>query len=177
MNLQEPATFSRVYAQHAREVEAIARRILGDRAQAEDVTHDVFLRLWSRPQAYDPARADVGAYLRVLARSRAADAQRSRGAAARATERLRAAVPPAAQPATGDGPAQRSERSDERRRLGRALGTLPMQQREALVLSYWGDLPDHQVARRSGVPLGTAKSRIRLGLGRMRAAYGERELA
>lgn len=177
MNLSEPDTFTRVYAQHAREVEAIARRILGDHAQAQDVAHDVFLRLWTRPQTYDPSRADVGSYLRVLARSRAADAQRSRGAASRASERLRASAATAPPAPAGECPAECTERRDERQRLGRALGTLPPPQRDALLLSYWGDLPDHEVARRSEVPLGTAKSRIRLGLKRMRAEYGSRDVA
>ena len=170
MDLQDPTTFSRVYAEHAPAVEAIARRVLGDRAQAEDVTHDVFMRLWLRPGAYDPQRAEIGSYLRVLARSRALDAQRSRAAAVRAGERFRDTLdrvpPPADVSAT-------SEAREARTALGRALRTLPDPQREAVVLSFWGDLPDHQVASRSGVPVGTAKSRIRLGLRRLRAEYAE----
>jgi RNA polymerase sigma-70 factor (ECF subfamily) len=170
MDLREPRTFSRVYAQHAAEVEAIARRIVGDGALAQDVTHDVFLRLWLRPAAYHPARADIGAYLRVVARSRAIDALRSRGAATRAGDRLRAATERATAP-VAEAPAAASERGDERRQLARALRTLPEPQREAVVLSYWGDLADHQVASRAGIPVGTAKSRIRLGMNRLRAEY------
>ena len=92
MDLRNPVTFSRVYAAHAAEVEAIARRIVGCSAQAQDVAHDVFLRLWINPEAYDAARGDVGGYLRLLARSRAIDADRSRRAAGRAGERLRATL-------------------------------------------------------------------------------------
>ena len=167
MNLRDPVTFSRVYSAHAAEVEAIASRILRCPAQAQDVTHDVFLRLWIRPDAYDPGRADVGGYLRMLARSRAIDAQRSRGAAGRAGDRLREAYEPA-HPAM---PCTLAELRDARRELARALRTLPGPQREAVVLTYWGDLADHQLARRAGVPLGTAKSRIRLGLQRLRTQY------
>ena len=173
MDLREPETFSRVYADHAPEVEAVARRVLGDRTQAEDVAHDVFLRLWVTPDAFDAGRADVGTYLRMLARSRALDAQRSGRAATRAGDRLRATHTPTA-PAL---PTAVAELRDERRRLGRALRELPHPQREAVVLTYWGDLADHQVARRAGVPVGTAKSRIRLGMRRLRAEYGEREAA
>ena len=175
MTLRDPATFSRVYDRHAPDVERIAARILGDAVQAQDVTHDVFLRLWLNPDAYDPARADVGAYLRVLARSRALDALRGRRAASRAGDRLRDAAEHSPRD-VAELPGTAAEVGDLRRELGRALRTLPDPQREAVVLAYWGDLPDHQVARRSGVPLGTAKSRIRLGLQRLRAEY-EPEIA
>ncbi len=172
MNLRDPAAFSRAYAAHAPEVESIARRVLGDHAHAQDVTHDVFLRLWLNPDAYDPARGDIGAYLRVLARSRALDAQRSRGAASRAGERFRESVTAVLQqPDRDEVPAAACEAGDDRRRLTQALRALPQPQREAVVLAYWGDLADHQVARRAGVPLGTAKSRIRLGLRRLRHQY------
>ncbi|MDQ3739564.1 MAG: RNA polymerase subunit sigma, partial [Actinomycetota bacterium] len=70
-----------------------------------------------------------------------------------------------------------AELGETRRELGRALRALPDPQREAVVLAYWGDLPDQQVARRAGVPLGTAKSRIRLGLKRLRTEYGEPQAA
>ena len=166
MDLAEPSTFSRVYTDHATEVEAIARRIVGCSAQAQDVTQDVFLRLWMHPGAFDPARGDIGRYLRMNARSRAIDALRTRGAAGRAGDRLRATadrlVTPPVEP-----------HDDERAQLVRAMRKLPGCQREALVLSYWADLRDHEVAHHARVPLGTAKSRIRLGLRRLR---GDAEL-
>jgi RNA polymerase sigma-70 factor, ECF subfamily len=168
MDLREPSTFSRVYAEHAGEVEAIARRVLGCRAQAQDVTHDVFLRLWVNPGAFDARRGDVGGYLRMLARSRSIDAQRSRATAARAGERLRGTP--------GEGVTEAADaRGDDRAQLIRALRKLPGPQREALVLSYWADMRDHEVADHAGVPVGTAKSRIRLGLRRLRGD-GELEL-
>ena len=168
VDLRNPVTFSCVYTAHAAEVEAIARRILRCRAQAQDVAHDVFLRLWVNPESYDPSRGDVGGYLRLLARSRALDADRSRRAAGRAGDRLRATTVETVAPKLDD--------QDQREHLVRALRRLPRAQREALVLAYWGDMRDHEVADRAGVPLGTAKSRIRLGLLRLRGD-GELELA
>ena len=170
MDLRDPVTFSRAYAEHAPEVESIARRVLSDGAQAQDGAHDVFLRLWTNPDAYDPARGEFGPYVRLLARSRAIDAQRSRRAAERAGERFRRDVTASA-PAVAESTPASSEVREVRRELGRALRTLPDAQREAVVLAYWGDLPDSQVAKRAGVPLGTAKSRIRLALQRLRVAY------
>jgi RNA polymerase sigma-70 factor (ECF subfamily) len=166
MDLREPTHFSRVYSEYAPAVEAIARHILRDPVLAQDVTHDVFLRLWMDPEAWDPKRASIGAYLRLLARSRALDAHRSRSAAVRATDRMREIV-------ARDEPTEVEAAVSEPSELRRALRKLPDPQREAVVLQYWGDLPDHQVARRAGVPLGTAKSRIRLGLRRLREEIGE----
>ena len=162
MDLQEPSTFSRVYADHVGEVEAIARRVLGCAVQAQDVTHDVFLRLWVNPGAFDASRGDVGTYLRMLARSRSLDALRTRAAAGRADDRLRGVEREHAMVAPIEA------RGDERMQLIRALRKLPGAQREAVVLSYWADLRDHEVADHAGVPLGTAKSRIRLGLAKLR---------
>lgn len=170
MDLREPTTFSRVYAEYAPTVEAIARNVLSDQAQAQDVTHDVFLRLWMNPESWDPDRANIGAYLRLLARSRALDAARSRTAAGRASDRLRDTV-------VRVGPWVHEAGVDDRTEVRRAVRRLPHPQREAVVLQYWGDLPDHQVAVRAGVPLGTAKSRIRLGLRRLRDEIGETSAA
>ena len=76
-------TFSRVYDDHARSVHGAALRILGDPAQAQDVTQDVFLRLWRRPR-FDARRGELGSYLRLMARSRALDLCREGQAAGRA---------------------------------------------------------------------------------------------
>jgi RNA polymerase sigma-70 factor (ECF subfamily) len=68
MDLTDPAQFSQLFDTHHRSVFATALRVVGDHALAGDVTQDVFLRVWRRPGAFDPARADLGTYLRLLAR-------------------------------------------------------------------------------------------------------------
>lgn len=72
-----------------------------------------------------------------------------------------------------DRPSAASERAGDREAVRDALRRLPPAQREALVLAYWGGLTADQIARRAGVPLGTAKSRIRLGLAKLRQECGE----
>src|SRR3954447_19099509 len=71
MDLSDPAVFARLYDEHAAAVYGSALRVLGNPATAQDVAQDVFLRLWRRPGAFDARRGDLGAYLRLMARSRA----------------------------------------------------------------------------------------------------------
>src|SRR4051794_32663018 len=71
--LRDPACFAAVFDRYAGGVRSSAHAVLGDPARAEDVVQDVFLRLWRRPDAYDPARGPLGSYLRLMARSRALD--------------------------------------------------------------------------------------------------------
>jgi RNA polymerase sigma-70 factor (ECF subfamily) len=172
LELRDPTTFARVFAEHERGVYAAAFRILGNGAQAQDVVQDVFLRLWNRPRTFDERRGAIGPYLRLMARSRALDLWREAQAGGRASDRLKLVVADEdlgveAQP----GPA--AERADARVVVQEALRRLPDAQREALVLAYWGGLTADEIARRSAVPLGTAKSRIRLGLSRLRAECGD----
>jgi RNA polymerase sigma-70 factor (ECF subfamily) len=171
MDLSHPATFARVYDEHGPAVYGAALRVLANPVTAQDVAQDVFLRLWRRPGAFDARRGDLGAYLRLMARSRALDLWRSAQAGGRATDRLKIASgrdEPRAEEQE-EQPAVRFERSEDERTVRAALGALPEPQREAVVLAYWGGLTADEIAARSGVPLGTAKSRVRLGLQRMRA--------
>jgi RNA polymerase sigma-70 factor (ECF subfamily) len=167
-DLSDPQAFRRAYAEHHRGVYGAAFRVLGDGAQAQDVVQDVFLKVWRRPEAFDERRGELGAYLRLMARSRALDLWREAQAAGRASDRLKV-VAADAEPRVDDRPAAATERDDARAAVQQALRRLPEQQREALVLAYWGGLTADQIARRSNVPLGTAKSRIRLGLARLRS--------
>jgi RNA polymerase sigma-70 factor, ECF subfamily len=165
--LSDPRVFERIYDDHGRAVYATAMRILANPAQAQDVTQDVFLRLWRRPRAFDARRGELGAYLRLMARSRALDVWREGQASGRASDRLKGVV--AADPVrVEDAPATATERDESRAAVRAALRRLPSTQREALVLAYWGGMTADEIARRSDVPLGTAKSRIRLGMAKLR---------
>lgn len=167
MNLSDPTTFGRVYDEHHRGVYGAAYRILGNQAQAQDVAQDVFLRVWRNPTKFDARRGELGSYLRLMARSRALDLWREGQAAGRAGDRLKLVV--AQQEArVEERPAAMAERESDRSSVRAALSRLPDAQREAVVLAYWGGLTADQIARRAGVPLGTAKSRIRLGLTKLR---------
>jgi RNA polymerase sigma-70 factor (ECF subfamily) len=174
MDLHDPTTFAQAYADHSRSVHAAAMRVLGDHARAQDVVQDVFARLWSRPSRFDARRGELGPYLRLMARSRALDLWREGQAAGRASDRVRDLV--AVEGAGRDHDAQPETvtvRTEARAAVRAALGELPGPQREALVLAYWGGLTADEIAQRTETPLGTAKSRIRLGMARMRGALAE----
>ncbi len=170
-DLSDPRSFERAYDEHARGVYRAAFRVLGSAAQAQDVTQDVFVKLWREPSKFDSGRGELGAYLRLMARSRALDVWREAQAAGRASDRLRDVVATLEERAD-ERPALAAERHGERGTVRDALRSLPAAQREAIVLAYWGGLTAAQIARRCGVPLGTVKSRIRLGLARMRSEFG-----
>ncbi len=168
MNLSDPLHFERAFAEHRDGVYGAAYRVLGDATQAQDVTQDVFMRVWRRPNSYDPARAPLGAYLRLMARSRAIDLLREGRAAGRAGDRLRA-VTVEEESRPEDRPAEAAARADQRSAVSKLLAGLPDAQREAVVLAYWAGMTADEIARRSSVPLGTAKSRLRLALTKLRA--------
>ena len=173
MNLQDPAVFARAYDEHARVVYATAYRVLNDATLAQDVVQDVFLRVWRRPGSFDPSRGSLATYLRLMARSRAVDVWREHQAAGRAGDRLKAEVEVVADLHDGARPAVELERADEAAVVRAAVSELPQSQREAVVLAYWGGLTAEQIAQRTGIPLGTAKSRLRLALGKLRIDAGE----
>lgn len=168
MDLRTPADFETAYDEHARGVYAAAYRVLGDDARAQDVSQDVFLRLWRRPDSFDARRGNLGTYLRLMARSRAIDVLREGQAAGRMVDRLKVAETTTTAGARSERPSDLVERDDDRRAVRSAVARLPEPQRDALVHAYWRGLTAEEIARETGIPLGTAKSRLRLGLNRLR---------
>ena len=167
MDLTDPSAFARVYDEHSPGVYRAAYGIVRDATMAQDVTQDVFLRLWRRPRSFDAGRGEIGSYLRLMARSRALDLWREGQAAGRAGDRLRlvtddpgaASRRRAARGGRARSRPRRGPRGPARAAAGAARGD------RAGVLGWAHGRADRT---RSGVPLGTAKSRIRLGLSRLR---------
>lgn len=172
MNISDSATFDRIYREHRRSVFHAALRITKDATVADDVVHDVFVRLWRRPDRFDAGRGELGSYLRLMARSRALDLWRERQAAGRAQDRLTAVVE-RAEPITDGEPVAEAISGERAATVRSALSTLPEAQREAVVLAYWGGLTAEEISRRVDVPLGTVKSRIRLGLTKLRGVIAD----
>lgn len=161
-----PEVTPSAYDEHAPEVFRTAYAVLGDHHLAADVTQDVFARLWDRPDRYDPDRGELSGYLKLVARSRAIDVWRRTAMTRRLQDRLEAEAPQ--EPVSAEDACELAARRASARALRGALGRLPHAQREAVVLTYFGGLSAPEIAARSGAPLGTVKSRVRLGLARLR---------
>ena len=163
MQPSRPQNFDQTYRTMAGPAFAAAHRVLRDAAAAEDVVQEVFLHLWRKPHAFDPARGTLHGYVTMLARSRALDRWRSRAVREDAAERAAEAARPREAGESAAEPVIRRERS---RRILSALDELPDPQRQALLLAFGRGLTAREIARATDVPVGTAKSRLRLGMRR-----------
>ena len=162
----DPPSFDAAYRELRPLAVRTADRVLHDRAAAEDVAQDVFVDLWRGRANYDGSRGSLQGYVAMLARSRALDRWRTRSARDAATGRLEKEVAVGA--TAVEGPEDVALRHD---RVGDTVGALqaiPAEQREAVLLAYAGGLSARGVADATGIPLGTAKSRIRGGLAKLR---------
>lgn len=141
-------------------------RILGRRSEAEEILQEVFLQVWTQADRYDPGKATPRGWILMLARSRALDRLRRRDASQRREETV-------AEAETGwVGPVgtARLEASERRNRIASALGLLTPEQRHCIELAFFEGLTHTQIADRLKAPLGTVKSRILLGMGKLRQA-------
>lgn len=166
-DLRDPASFNDAYSRLAPLALSSANRVLRDEAAAEDVVQDVFLDLWRRPEAYDPRRGSLPRYVSMLSRSRALDRWRSRSAREAAVDR--SVQEHRVAPDTSEDAASPVIRREGSLRLLGALESLPRDQREAVLLAYGRGLTAQEISRAAKVPLGTAKSRVRLGLQKARS--------
>jgi RNA polymerase sigma-70 factor, ECF subfamily len=164
--LDDPQTFARAYREYRAAALAAAQRVLHDQGAAEDVVQEVFVHLWRRPRSFDERRGSLRSYITMLARSRAIDRWRSQAVQDSAVERLRL------EPSTvhEDSAAERAIARERAAWAARIVDRLPGPQREAVLLAYGADMSAGEIAAALGVPHGTAKSRVRLGLEKLRAA-------
>jgi len=149
-------------------VRGVARKVLGDDAAADDVTQDVFVWLWERPDRFDPERGSLRAFLTVVARRRAIDWIRRHDADRRRADRAAQEAPLVLDADFAEGVSTR----DEAAQVRAAVAALPAEQRECVTLAFFGGLSYREVAVRLGIPEGTAKSRLRLALGKLSATLG-----
>ena len=154
--------FHLFYDRYAGRVLAYARRLSRDAALAEDITQEVFTAVWKRAGTFQPDRGSATAWLYTLTRNKLVDHWRRTGGEA-GLEQLDEPRLPAS--GTDDG--------DQRLILRQALARVPPEQRQAIEMAYFNGLTYQETAGRLALPLGTLKSRIRLGLRAMRAVLAE----
>ena len=166
---------SELYDSTNRMVYGLALRILGNSSSAEEVLVDVYVQVWRRAHSFDPVRGKVTSWLVSMARSRAIDALRSsqtRGA------NLAVSLEDVSelQDLRG-GPEGHSVLRSRAQVVQKSLAELPEDQRSAIELAYFSGLTHGEIAARTGLPLGTVKTRIRSGMVRLRellAPYQQR---
>lgn len=154
-----------LYTRHGGTAYALARAILGESADAEEVVVDAYAQLWRTAGQFDPSRGSVLAWLTTITRSRALDLLRCRRRRDSALDRMVVLAPPEAAMAAENS----AEREEAHALVRRSLGTLPEPQRRAIELAYFRGLSHSEIAAELNEPLGTVKTRIRAGLERLRA--------
>lgn len=131
-------------------------RLLKSTADAEEVLQETFLEVWRRAPQYDERRGSVTGWIVIMARTRALDRLRSRSATSHQPSDV--TVEPVSVPI------ELAEQRQDRQRINAALAALPAEQREAIELAYYDGLTQREISERTGQPLGTIKTRVRLGL-------------
>ena len=160
-----------LYDRHSRSLYSLIFRIVGDETESEDVLQDVFAQAFRQAARYDASRGAVAAWLLMMARSRAIDRVRAKRARfeGRTGDVERIDQMPDSQPDAG----AIMLTEEQTRSVQRALGELPLMQRMAIELAYYEGLSHSEIAERLEQPLGTVKTRIRLGLLKLRDALSE----
>ncbi|HEY6080025.1 MAG TPA: sigma-70 family RNA polymerase sigma factor [Polyangiaceae bacterium] len=160
---------AQLYDRHAGGMLALAQRIVGRGAEAEDVIHDVFLEAWRHAADYDRTRGSVKSWLLLRTRSRSLDLKKSARVSKQAS-----ALDDSWLAQLADGSAEGAAAPDQAR-LRRVLLALPADQREVLLLGYFEGLSSSEIAQQVGVPLGTVKSRVAAALAALRGALSDAE--
>ena len=155
-----------LYDRYGRAAYGLALRILRDPALAQDAVQDAFLAAWRTAAGFDPRRGTASTWLMTLVHRRAVDVVRRE-------DRRRADPLEDAPVAAGDATDEQVELREQRRKVQAALEVLTPAERESLELAYYGGLSQSEIAEKLGLPLGTVKSRMFSGLGRLRETLGE----
>lgn len=151
----DQSAMAALYDRYSSIVYAVALRVLQDTGAAEDVLQDIFLQLWRNPGAFDASRGNMAAWLAVIARNRAIDTLRRR--------RPQDDIEDVVLSVEAD-LASEADRSRAMEKVRGAMLAMPAPQRSALEMAYFEGLTHAEIAEKTGEPLGTIKTRIRVGL-------------
>jgi RNA polymerase sigma-70 factor, ECF subfamily len=156
---------SALYDRYARVIYSVAYRSLGSVEESEEVVMDVFAKIWMTADRYNADKAHVDTWIFMMARSRTLDRLRSKQRRSKLTEAIVVEDLPTS---TNDNSVD-LELADRRTQILTALATLPPEQRQVLELAYYGGWSHREIAEQTGMALGTVKTRIRLGLEKLRS--------
>jgi RNA polymerase sigma-70 factor (ECF subfamily) len=170
---KEPAAADALYTRYASRIYGLGLVLLRNKTDAEDLVQDTFLKVWRTRSRFDPSRGSLDVWILLIARSLAIDLLRRR---TQETRNL-SFEPSRSDVSDEPGPERYAEHRDLFQRARKALDRLPSGQRSAVELAYFGQRSSTQVAELQGIPLGTAKSRIRVGMATLRKTLAEGDAA
>lgn len=167
--LRDRHAFEAIYDRYSDLVYSTALRVLRDPHLAEDISQEIFVRLWRKPDSYVAERGRFLTWLISVTRNRAVDEIRARGR----RQRHETASPEEQERELPAGeamdPALNAQLAEQRRIVRAALAELPPEQRQVIELAFFGGLTQREIADRLSQPLGTVKTRVRLGMQKLRA--------
>lgn len=166
----ETAAFEALYEKYSGATYALAVRMLGDAGAAEEVVQDAFVSMWKKSETYDASQGKLYTWLLRITRNRAIDEIRKKSSPTRAAANQRRLYeetrnvpgPP------GETGAEAAYLSEIRGFVREAMDELPKEQRQVVELSYLGGLSQREISEKTGIPLGTVKTRMRLALKKLR---------
>jgi RNA polymerase sigma-70 factor (ECF subfamily) len=163
----DQAALSELYDRFAGLLLALARRVLHNDQDAEEILQEVFLQVWHQAGRYDPSRSSVSTWLVLITRSRSIDRLRSRQVKDRTLQNLQQENPNRHASPEGPGSVLWTQR---RQRLRHAMQDLPLEQQQILQLAFFKGLTQSEIANSTGIPLGTVKTRTLLAMKKLRKA-------
>jgi RNA polymerase sigma-70 factor, ECF subfamily len=172
INGREEGALSELYDRYGRLVYSIGLNALGDPATAEEITQDVFLRVWDRAETYQAEQGKVVTWLARIARNRAIDLIRRRNVRPEANSVTWDDLPLSNQ-ASENNTEQVVELNQQQERVRWAIAQLPTEQKQALALAYFQGLSHQEIADRLDQPLGTVKTRVRLAMQKLKILLTE----
>jgi RNA polymerase sigma-70 factor (ECF subfamily) len=169
---RDARAFATLYDRHARAAYSLAYRMMGERQAAEDLVQEAFLKLWRGASSYRPERGNVRSWLLAIVHNQAIDQIRSSASRRRTQEKVEASAPKV-QPSEAFSESWRNARREQVREV---LKSLPEEQLKVLELAYFGGYKHAEIAELLGIPLGTVKGRMRLGLQKVRDYFDSQDM-
>jgi len=162
---KQPGALAQLIRRYSRVLHAVIYNVIHNEAETEEVVNDVFLHSWDQAEHYSPKKGKPLGWLITMARRRGIDRLRKRQRYCRATERLEAELKndPSGQPFCGDA-SREAEEEDLRQFLRRKVDELPPFQKQAIRFAFYKGMSQREIAAATGIPLGTIKTRIELGV-------------
>ena len=164
--------FAVLYDRHSRAAYSLAHRMMGERQAAEDLAQDGFLKVWRSATSYRADRGSVRTWILSIVHNRGIDQLRSLASRRRTQEKIEASAPKS-QPSEAFA---ESWRNSQREQVREALSTLPPEQLKVLELAYFSGYTHVEIAELLGLPLGTVKGRMRLGLKKIRDHFNSQDM-